>query len=99
MRLVHKPEDILPVFHGLPFAFLAVSGIVCTHAFCDPYRKLLVCPHAPTHPAIVSHSSSSFSDQSADHKPNSMVKRARCAVIVSFGGFAQTQVARSFERP
>jgi hypothetical protein len=99
MRLVHKPENILPVFHGLPFVFWQSLAAFAHMNFVTLAGKLLVRPHAPTDPAIVSHSSSFFVGQSEDNKPNSMEKGARCAVILSFGGFAQTQVARSFERP
>src|SRR5215469_1841785 len=99
MGLLHKTEDIVPVFDGPALALGQALAAFAHVNFVTPAGKLLVRPHTRTDPAIVSHSSSSFSDQSADHKPNSIEKGARCAVIVSFGGFAQTQVARSFERP
>lgn len=58
MRLVDKPEDIVAVFYGPPFAFWQPLAAFAHMNFVTLTGELLVRPHAPADPAIVSHSSS-----------------------------------------
>ncbi|PYT75466.1 MAG: hypothetical protein DMG42_08325 [Acidobacteria bacterium] len=52
--MVHKPKDIVPVFHGPPFAFWHPLAAFAHMNFVALAGKLLVRPHAPTDPAMVS---------------------------------------------
>jgi len=54
MRLVHKPKDIVPVFHGPPFAFWQPLAAFAHMNFVTLAGKLLVRLHPPADPAIVS---------------------------------------------
>lgn len=61
MRLLHKPEDIVAVLYGPPFAFWQPLAAFAHMSFVTRTGKLLLRPQAPADPAIVSHSSTADS--------------------------------------
>jgi hypothetical protein len=89
MRLLHKPEDIVPVFYGPPFAFWQTLTAFAHMNFVTLAGKPLVRPHPPADPAIVSHSSYFRFDVRIVNRPPCK-KGAGYVVIVSSGRFAQT---------
>src|SRR5436305_8483419 len=54
MRLVHKPKDIVPVFHGPPLAFWHPLEAFAHTDVVALAGQQIVRPHAPTVPARVS---------------------------------------------
>lgn len=67
VRLAYEPEDIVLSFYSLAFAFGQPLAAFAHMNFVALTGKLLVCSHAPTNPAEVSHTSS-FSTAAKDNK-------------------------------
>lgn len=76
--MLHKTEDIVPVFYGPALALWQPVPVFADMNSVALAGNLLVWPLAATDPAIACHSSS-FRFQSEDDKPGPMEKRTALA--------------------